>query len=365
MREFWRPLALAAAFIVTVVVSSATAQTVIVTKAPAGAAIEVGLNATTVASATADATGLATLTVDLSSHGGKAETDVRIFVDVCDKARRVTLVETGYQPPPPAPGCSRREIFGVFYLRAVTTLVVNASEGSQAVWLRQGPAPLHWLGNEVAGGSAEPTGSALSIPTGLVFFGGGGMGKYATAVSISCGVGADCAGKALRLAGRFGAEYWFGPYLAVSASYMRPANALTAGSGSGYNFTSSLATNLAVVTAKVGVPVSKLRLYAEGGLTYTWATLTTIQTIADQAITVDGVAQTIPGGTETFQFKTAGLGWTVGGGAELWMKRSLAIFAEAGRLTLRGKPVGGGEGLLNDSVVYAVAGFRFHLPGKR
>jgi hypothetical protein len=364
MRGFWRPLALAAAFIVTVVVGSATAQTVIVTKAPPGAAIQLGLNTATVATATADATGLATLTVDLSAHGGKAETDVRIFVDVCDQARRVTLVEAGYQPPLAAPGCSRHEIFGVFYLRNITSLVVNASADAPAVWLRQGPAPLHWLSNEAAGGSAERTGSALVIPNGLVLFGGGGLGKYSTAVSISCGTVTDCAGKALRVAGRVGAEYWFSPYIAASASYLRPLNALTAGSDSGATFTSALAANVAIVTAKVGIPVRKLRLFVEGGANYTWATLTTIETMADQTVTVDGVNQTITGGTETFKFKTKGLGWTIGGGAEWWMKRSLALFTEVGIAKLRGKPVGGGEGTLDDSVFYAVAGFRFHLPGK-
>lgn len=365
MREFWRPLALAAAFFVTVVAGRATAQTVIVTKAPPGAAIQLALDTATVATATADATGLATLSVNLSAHGGKTETDVRIFVDLCDKARRITLVEAGYEPPAPGPACTRREIFGVFYLRNITTLVVNASEDSQAVWLRQGPAPLHWLSNEAAGGSAEKTGSALLVPNGFVFFAGGGIGKYGTAVSISCGTGTQCAGKDVRLTGRFGADFWFGSHLAVSASYLRPSNALTAGSGSGFDFTSSLSPNIAVVTAKVGFPVGRLRLYGEGGATYTWATLTTVENIADQTITVDGATQTIAGGTQTITFKTSGLGWVIGGGAEFWMRRSLALYAEFGRAALRGTPVGGGEGRLDDSLVYAVAGFRFHLPGRK
>jgi hypothetical protein len=365
MREFWRPLVLAAAFIVAVAAGSATAQTVIVTKAPPGAAIELGLDTAAVATATADATGLATLALDLSSHGGKTETDVRIFVDVCDQARHIFLEEAGYQPPLAAPGCARHEIFGVFYLRTVTTLVVNASVEAPAVWLRQGPAPLHWLGNEVAGGSAEPTGSALVIPDGLVMFAGGGLGRFSNAVSVSCGAGTDCAGKALRLTGRFGAEYWFTPHIGLSASYLRPINALTAGSGSGFTFTSSQSANVAVVTAKVGIPVGKLRLFGEGGPNYTWATLTTTETIADQTVTVDGISQTVTGGTETFAFKTKGLGWTIGLGAEYWMKRSLGLFTEVGFSKLRGKPAGGGEGVFDDNLFYAVAGFRFHLPGKR
>ncbi len=364
MRELWWPLALAAAFIVTAAAGAATAQTVIVTKAPPGAAVEVGLDTTTIATATADGTGLATLTVDLSAHGGKSETDVRIFVDVCQQTRRVTLVETGYQPSQAAPGCTRREIFGVFYLQKVTTLVVNAAEDSQAVWIRQGPAPGHWLSNEAAGGSAE-TGSALRVPTGFSLFGGGGVGKYANAVSVSCGTGPQCTGNDVRLAGRVGGDFWFTPYVAASASYLRPASAPTAGAGTDYTFTSSQSLNVATMTAKVGVPFRSFRLYGEGGATYTWGTLTTKETTNDRTVTINGVPQTVPGGTQTFELKTGGWGWTIGGGLEMWVKHSIALYAEFGRAKLGGKAVGGGEGSLDETLTYAVAGVRLHLGGRR
>jgi hypothetical protein len=365
MRDFWRPLALAAAFIVTVVAGSATAQTVTVTKAPPGASVQLVLDTTTVATATSDSAGIASLAVDLASHGGKAETDVRIFVDLCGDVRRVTLVETGYQPAQPNPGCTRREIFGVFYLRQTTTLVVSVAEQSQAVWISQGPAPARWLGNELAGGSAEPTGSALIVPNGLLIFVGGGLGKYGNAVAVSCGVGTECVGKQTRLAGQVGGEFWFSPNIAASVSYLRPANPSTAGNTSSSIFTSSLATNIVVVTGKVGVPFGKTRLYVQGGITYTWATLTTNETIADQTVTVDGVSQTIAGGTATITLKTKGLGWMMSAGSEYWWRPSMALYAEFGRARLGGSAAGGGEGTLDDSVLYAVAGFRFHLVGRR
>ena len=365
MREFWRPLALAAAFIATIVAGPASAQTVTVTKAPPGGSIQLVLDSTTVATATADEKGIARLPVDLQKQRGKTETDVRIFVDVCGQARRITLVETGYQPDQAAPACTRREIFGTFYLREITTLVVNASAETQGVWISQGPAPLRWLGNEVAGGSAEHTGSALYVPNGFHVFAGGGVGRYSNAVGTSCGVNTSCSGRATRLAGQIGFDFWPTSNLAIAGFYLRPANPATAGSGLGYAFSSSLATNVAVVTGKAGVPFGKTRLYVQGGLTYTWATLTTNETIAGRVITGGGGTITIPGGSATITHPTRGLGWTISGGSEYWWRRSMALYVEFGRAGLRGTPVGGGEGGLNDAVLYAVAGFRFRLIGSR
>jgi hypothetical protein len=363
MSEFWRPLALAAAFTVTVVVGAATAQTVVVTKAPPGATVDLGLNTETIGTAVADAAGIATLTVNLAAHGGRKETDARIFVDVCEKARRVTLVETGWQPPAAAVGCARREMFGVFFLRDVTTLVVNAAETTQAVWIKQGPAPPNWLSEQPSDESGSI--SAYPLPVGLVLFGGGGLGKFSDAVSVSCGTSVDCNGKDLRLTGRVGADYWFARFLAASISYLKPLNAATAGSGTGFQFTSALSPQIVTVSGKVAIPAGRFRLYAEAGADYSWATLTTIETIDDQTITVNGATETVKGGTQTFELKTGGWGWVIGGGVEVWLKKSLGIYADFGRARLKGTPTGGGEGLLDDSVTYAIAGLRLRLVGRR
>jgi hypothetical protein len=365
MRVSWRPLALAAAFIATIVAGPASAQTVTVTKAPPGVSIQLVLDTTTVATATADEKGIATLGVDLKKQRDKTETDVRIFVDLCGQARRVTLVESGYQPDQAAPGCTRHEIFGVFYLRPITTLVVNVSAEAQGVWIAQGPAPLRWLGNEVAGGSAEQTGSALYVPNGFHIFGGGGFGKYSTAVDVSCGVNTTCTGRGTRLAGQVGFDYWITSNLAIAGYYLRSANPATAGSGPGYAFTSSLASNVAVVTGKVGVPFGKMRLYAQGGVTHTWATLTTTETVADRVVDVNGTIITTPGGTQTFTQPTRGLGWTLSGGSEFWWRRSMAFYVEFGRAGLRGASVRGGDAALDDAMLYTMAGFRFRLGGSR
>jgi hypothetical protein len=100
MMEAWRPLACAAALNLIVAGGVATAQTVVVTNAPPGSTIELALNAETIGSAKADPGGQARLSVNLVDHGGKTETDVRVYVDICASLRRVVLVERGLQPAP-------------------------------------------------------------------------------------------------------------------------------------------------------------------------------------------------------------------------------------------------------------------------
>ena len=361
MRAFLRPLTLAAAFTVIGAVGVATAQTVVVTKAPPGATLELVLNAATIGTAKAGADGIGTIPVNLSQHGGKSEIDARIFVDVCEMSRRVMLLESGFEPPAPAANCSRRPIFGVFLVREVTTLVVETAEAAPAVWIRQGPAPALWLNPELASASGKSVPEFL-LPKGLVLFGGGGIAMYGNIVGVACGVATvACTGSDRRPALRVGGDYWFAPFLAVSASYLKPMNATADGSGSNDRFNTSLAPHVATLTGKVAIPVGRFRIYVEGGATYHRATFSTTETIDDQIITVDGVTQTITGGTQTFEWKTDGWGWVLGGGAEAWISRSLAIFGEAGRAKLKGSAVGGGEGALDETLTYVVGGIRLRI----
>jgi hypothetical protein len=365
----WRPLALAAVLIATIAAGAASAQTVTVTKAPPKGSVVVLLDSTKVAEATADAEGIASLRIDLQAARGKAETDVRIYIDFCGDMRRVTLVESGYQPDQPPANCIRREVFGTFYLRQMTTLVVRASDQAPGVWIAQGPAPSRWLGNEVAGGSADETGSAYYVPNGFHIFAGGGIGRYGRFNDVACGLNTACAGRQTRLAGQFGLDYWVNSHLAFEAFYLRTTNPAAAGSGSDFTFASSQATNVAAVTGKVGVPFGRTRLYLQGGANYSWAKLTTTETFSDRTVSVNNVNQTIPGGTQEFVLQTRGLGWTISGGTEYWRKRWMALYLELGYSALRGHAVGGagggGEGNLHDSVFYAVAGLRFRLIGSR
>jgi hypothetical protein len=364
MSVFRRSLLLAAVFTVTVAGGAAVAQTIVVTKAVPGATVELGLNEEVIGTAKADAAGIATLAVDLAAHGRKPTADVRIFVDVCDPARRVTLVETGWQPAPPAAGCTRHEIFGVFYVQKITTIVVSAAEQAQAVWIKQGPAPDDWL-KEAPAGTATDDRPAPEVATGIVFFGSVGISNYSRASQVSCGTNTVCASDDTQVSVRLGGEYWLKPFLGVSVSYLRPGGATTDGSGADYRFTSSLNPNVLTIGGKVGAPFGRLRLYGEGGAAYNWTKLSTSQTINEKTLTLeDGSTVLVPGGTQNFELKTDGWNWMWSAGGEFWLTQTVAAYGEFSWIKLTGDASGGGEGRLNDILISAFAGIRIRLGGK-
>ena len=363
MREFRRLLLLAAALTVIVAAGRATAQTVVVTKAPPGAAVELGLNAATVGTATADVAGMATLKLDLESRGRKPSADVRILVDVCEKARRVTLVETGWEAPPPAAGCNRHEVFGVFFLQKITTLVVSAAEGAQAVWLKQGPAPDAWL-RDLPPETEKKTGSDTMVPKGFLLYVGAGLSKYTNASTVSCGTNTSCASDDTQIAVRIGGDYWIRPYLAISGGFLKPWGAKAEGAGNGYRFETSLTPNIVTITGKVGAPFGRFRVYGESGAAYNWTTRTTTQTMNETTIVVDGLPIVVPGGTQVFELKTDGWSWMWSGGGEFWLTPIAAVWGEFSWVKLVGKASGGGEGSLNDTVTSVAGGIRLSL-GKK
>jgi hypothetical protein len=363
MTGTWRPLTLAAALIVTMA-AAATAQTVIVAKTPPGTAVELGVNATAILTATSDANGVATLPLDTlaplrSKTGGKTEMDVRVFVDVCEKARRVWLTETGWQPPAIAAGCTRRELFGVFALQKTTSLVVDAAEQNQAVWIRQGAAPSSWLDP-----NARPDtggGPIFPIPTGIILFGGPGIGKFATSGLVACGSEENCTASVYTLTFRAGAEFWLNRHMAVTGSYIKPIEMKATGAGTGYRFTTTLSPNIATIGGKGGLPFGRSRIYGEGGAVYQRSNLQTTQSVNPITVTVSEEEVIFPGGTQEFNLQTAGWSWYFGGGVEIWINRKLGVYVEGGRAGLRGSPIAGGEGSLNDTLTYLIGGIRFRL----
>lgn len=362
MTVTWRPLALAAALIVTLA-AAATAQTVIVTKTPPGTSVSLGVNASTVKSGTADANGVTTLPLDVlaarGSKTGKTEMDVRVFVDVCEKVRHVWLTQTGWQPPAIEAGCTRHELFGLFALQKGTSLVIDAAEQNQAVWIRQGQPPANWLDPNAKPDSSG--GPSWPMATGLVLFGGAGIGKYANSSAIACGVGADCTASNLQATFRVGGDFWFGRFLAATGSYLKPLHMQARGSGGGYSFLTTLSPNIGTIGAKVGLPAGRVRLYGEVGGVYQRSNFQTTQTNDPRTVTVNGQDTTFPGGTQVFNLQTSGWSWMVGGGGEIWVKRRWAIYGEVGRTGIKGSPVAGGEGQLDESLWYIVAGVKMRL----
>jgi hypothetical protein len=365
MMEAWRSLACAAALNVIVAGGVATAQTVVVMNAPPGSTIELALNAETIGSAKADPGGQATLSVNLADHGGKTETDARVYVDICASLRRVVLVERGLQPAPPGETCARRELIDLLILRKVTSLVVDVKETNPAVWVRQGPVPPAWLRQ----GSEEVTAArnAVELPTGFVLFGGGGFTKFRDAVAVACGSMTDCTGDLTGVAYTGGAEFWLTRYLSAEATYLRPAEITATGEGGYYRFHSILDAHIFTFAGKLGIQAGPVRIYGKGGATYHRAVTSMMQTIDDRTVTVgdatvgDTTEETITGGTQVFELQTSGWGWMFGGGLEGWVSPTLALYAEGGYDQIRGADRSIGEGLIRDRVIYAVMGIRVHI----
>lgn len=331
-----RLLAAAAALNVTIGAAVATAQTVIVRKVPAGDTIELFLNTTKIATATVDANGDATLPLNLrDTNAGKTDIEANVFVEACDKLRRVLVVERGQPAAAQQAGCDRREILGLYGVGRDNTLVIDGGGANPTMMLVKGS---YGLGPEKPGPRA---------PRGLVLFGGGGLADLRDAVAISCGTAAPCNGKNAGLTYVAGATVWLTRFLAAEGTYIKPRNATASGSGTDYKFDSTLDAQVITITGRIGIPVGPARLSGFGGTNYHDALLTTNETIKDQS--------------QTMEVETRGWGWVFGAGLEIWTAPAFAIYADAGIAGLRGVPVGGGEVRFNDRLRYVTIGARVRI----
>lgn len=359
-RDLWKTFALAAALHGTVAAGLSSAQSVVVTRAPAGTAVELGLNRDVVDTGIVSAEGWATLNTKRTREGAPAEVPVTLLVDVCEDMRRVMIVEPGQQPLGPRAGCTRREIAGVFVMRAITTFVVDATE-SPSVRLRQGEVPKSWLVAptvRTGGRAKQPFGP---MPAGLVLFAGGGLSSFAHFAEDSCGTVADCSGKATQPAWTAGVTYWLSPFLGMEASYLQPGMVTATGQSDAQQFGSTRESRLLLFSGKVGGSSGRARIYAQGGATYGWSLSTVSQIVTDRPVDIDGVTQTIVGGAQKFQMETKGWGWQFAGGLEIWIKPKFGIYSEVGMATITGKDVHPGEGRVSDRAWSWVTGARFRL----
>jgi hypothetical protein len=354
MMKSWRPLALAAAFNLIAGIGVAAAQTVIARNATPGSTVELVLNDTALGTATADPRGDATLPMNLSAAIQKAETDVFVFVDVCESLRRIVVVERGLQPQAPPAGCERREVVGLFFVRRVSSVVVDVGAVNPTVWLRQGAVDLH---------PPRPSKVWSPAPTGLVLFGGGAIARFRDPLTVFCGNVVDCSGDKSRIAYSVGATYWVTNFLGADVSYLQPAELSFSGSADTYRFNSFLDAHVLTVSGKGGIPIGPARVYGQFGANYHRATFGTTETIDDKTVTVDGVAQTITGGTQSFTLKTAGWGWAWGGGFEVWINPSFGVYAEFGRAQLKGNAIDDTAGENDDRVTPLIVGARVRIGG--
>jgi hypothetical protein len=350
MTRSGRALALAALFN-AILACTAHAQTVIVRSAPPGAPIEVLVNTEAAGSATADASGDARVTLDMFAAAGKSETDAYLFVDFCqDNRRRVMIVERSGQSPPAVPGCDRRQILGVYLVRRITTLVINAAGPNPTVLLRQGAVSL------------TPKRVWQPAPAGLHVFGGAGLITVRDAVLLACGNVSNCSGDKSDVGYTGGVTYWFSRYIAAEGSYIKPAEITIQGSADDFTFTSFLDSEIYTMAGKVGFPARRFRFYGQVGANYHRSSSGTSETVEDVTITnEDGTETIIEGGVQTFNVKMSGWGWQFGGGAEFWLMPRLAVYGEVGSLWIKGEAEDAAEASIDDRFTTLIGGVRLRL----
>jgi hypothetical protein len=351
MWKAW-PLVVAAAFGVIAGAHVASAQTVIARKVPAGSTVELVLNETKVGTATPDPAGDAKLPFKIQDSSGKAEMDATVHVDICDTLRRILVVERGKVPAPPEPGCTRKDVLGLFLVKSVSNIVVDTGGPNPTVWLRQGSVDLRPKG---------PAGPWSGMPTGLVVFGGAGLGKYRDQLLLLCGNVTPCDGSNSRTTFTLGGTFWLSRYIGAEGAYVQPADVNASGTGSNFHFHSVLEAHFFSINGKVGIPAGRVRVYGQGGANYHSASLSTTQTNDDVHLTVGGVATTVPGGTQTIELKTGGWGWQLGGGLEIWLTPKIGMYGEVGRTRIKGDSVEGPQGVLQDYLTTVLAGMRFKI----
>jgi opacity protein-like surface antigen len=330
----WRPIALAIVSLAALA-GPASAQTVVIRGVPAGGTAEV-IQGAARASGKPDAGGDAVIKGDLTASG---DTRVTIFVDACENARHVVLVERDGIPPAADAGCTRTEVQGLFVLRPVSTLVVNLRGTTPLVLLRQGEFDFR---KEYGTGGVEP-------PSGLIVFGSGAYTKLHNAHVFSCGDIAECPGADSGFGFGGGISYWLTPYVGVEASYLKPRRSLFEGAINNSLFQSIAEPHVLSFVAKLGVPAGPVRIYGQGGATFHRAKLTNTQE------SVDGI-------NDRFELRTNGWGWTFGGGIEAWVHPRVGFYAEGGRAALKGPGVeSAGEGRYDERMTFVLAGLRVNV----
>jgi hypothetical protein len=352
----WQPLAIVAAVTLTVCAGTASAQAVIVKGAPAGSSVELMRNGTAVDSAAADAQGLARLAVPEAAAGSTSQTEAHVFVDRCSDVLRVLLAE-GALTPPASAACARQALPGYFIVRRTTSFVIDVSGANATVLLTQGRVPQSWLqvGTSADGSSGEP------LPTGLVVFGGAGLALSGNIGEVACGSGTACTSDTNRLSYGGGVAYWFSPNIALEGQYAAPSNATAEGGATSLRFNSSLEARFVTISALVGAPVGRARIYGRAGVNRHRAVLNTSQTVDDTTVTVGEQTRTIPGASQTLELRTAGWGYVFGGGFEVWAGTRIAFYADLNRISINGKTEDASLRTIEDSMWITHGGIRIRI----
>jgi hypothetical protein len=348
MTKSLRPLAVAAALLLTAGTGIAAAQTLIVRRAPIGSTIELFVNSTKAGSGQADSAG--DVRIPFTLPADKTEMDARVYVDTCAETRRVVIADRDAAPIPPEPDCARQEITGIFLMRKVTSAVVNVGDPIATLLLRQGSYSL------------RPRGPRRQAPTGLVIFGGGAFVTYANALEFGCTGVPTCSGDEQGIGYTVGADFWVTRYLGIEGSYIRPPHLTISGSSDAYRFDSFFEPHLFTVAGKLGVPLGPVRLYGRAGFNYHRGESGTTQVVNPVTTTnADGTTTTTPGSTNTVESETEGWGWLAAGGIEAWVAPVFAFYGEGGSAGVKGSAEVVEQGNIDNRIWIVTAGIKVKI----
>lgn len=343
MPNRWRIVATTAAVVIGTA-SMGSAQTLYLRNAPAASNVEVVVNAASSGKGVVDADGEAKVAFTLPD--GKTEMDANVFIDSCGAVRKVLIVDHMRQPPPPAEGCDRREVPGIFWVRPVNTVVVDVGGVSPTLLLVRGS---YTPPKATAEGEPEEK-NTRPLPKGLVMFAGGAYSNYRDAGPQACGNASPCDPKDGGLTYSFGADLWITRFLGVEGAYLRPHEVNVTGSATDATpFSTTLDSDVWTIAGKLGVQAGIVRIYGKGGVNYHEATNTTTQTI-------DSL-------TQKFEYRTTGWSWVFGGGMETWIgtHQRMAIYGEGGFMSIKGKADSGGEAQIDDRLKYLAVGVKLRI----
>jgi opacity protein-like surface antigen len=316
----------------------ASAQTVLVRNAPPGMDVEALLNDEVKAKGTTSPSGEVSLDLKLPV----AELDSNVYVDVCEKLRRVLVVDHNKRPPLPPAGCDRRDISGVFWVRPVNTLVVDIGPTQPTMLLVKGsyspPKPGPAEGEEEAH-------TAFPTPKGVTLFGSGGAGAFRDAILVACG-NVACDGNAGGIAYSFGGGVWLTRWIGAEGGYLKPKEVQARG-GDSFTFTQKFDVDVFTVSGRLGVPIGRARPYGLAGIDYHQSTSSLVETI-DTA-------------TQQFAHRTHGWAPVFGGGIEVWASAKVAIFSELSLSGIKGKAEDKSDVEVDDRLRYFGVGVKIRL----
>ena len=341
-----RLLGMAAALNMSLGVGLAAAQRVMVRHVPVGTEVELVLNGAAVGKGTVGQSGDVTIPFTLPEKDGKAEMDANVFVDACDKLRRVVIADVSRAAPPPADGCERREISGLFWVRRVNTIVIDLAPANPTLLLISGnytPPP-----DPVPGQETPESIPHAPLPRGFVMSGGGGLTSFQDVISLNCGLLQTCSGDGSPYAYTFGATYWITRNFGVEGTFLHPQKIKISG-GDGFAFDTTMNVDIWNLLGKAGVQAGPMRFYGHGGMSYHQATHVTNQTFGELS--------------QRFEIQTEGWSYVYGGGAEIWVKPRVALFGELDFARVKGKATDDSEFNVDDRARSLIAGIRVHIGG--